>query len=356
MLLCNDGDAMKTDGKEFTVGMEIYCNEKSDYDGLFGKILEIRDGEDKETDNDTVDIVCELYPPEDAETAVKLEKRFSELYGKTMILKNISLDYTIMAPDMIDSAYNEPEDDNETGETISESGQPAEQKQNDATAEIISESEPDQKKKEHEESEAKRKAEWDKKQAEKKAADEKAESEINAMSDDAVTDASIKKLGDGAERITRRNMKICVTEHVQNLCDKNSDFARKVMRPKKSIINCFKYITRLALEYIKKEREDNGDPATGFDMGGDVPDDLCYQWAEDYFNDPDALEDKEKNDDFVPKPYYGGSSGSSKKNTGKKPDVKTQTGGKPREMTKLPNSTAIEQISFTEQMSLDDAG
>jgi len=102
MLLFNDGDAMKINGKEYTVGIEIYCNEKSDYAGLFGRILEIRDGEDKETDSDTVDIICGLNPPENAEIALKLEKRFSELYGKPMTLKNISLDYTIMAPEMID--------------------------------------------------------------------------------------------------------------------------------------------------------------------------------------------------------------------------------------------------------------
>ena len=245
MLLSNDGDTMKTNGKEFTVGMEIYCNEKSDYDGLFGKILEIRDGEDKETDNDTVDIVCELYPPEDAETAVKLEKRFSELYGKPMILKDISLDYTIMAPDMIDSAYNLPEDDNKTGEPVSEPGQPAEQVKYGIKVETVTEPETDQKKKDHEASEKKRREEWDKKQAEKKAADEKAEAEINAMSDGDITEASLKKLSQDVERLTRRNMKICVGNHISEISSTNPEFARKTMYPKKSMINCFKYITRL---------------------------------------------------------------------------------------------------------------
>lgn len=28
--------------------------------------------------------------------------------------------------------------------------------------------------------------------------------------------------------------------------------------------------------------------------GCDIPDDLCYQWAEDYFRDPDAKEDQEQ--------------------------------------------------------------
>ena len=35
----------------------------------------------------------------------------------------------------------------------------------------------------------------------------------------------------------------------------------------------------------------------------DIPDDLCYQWAEDYFRDPDAKEDQGDEEEFVPQPY-----------------------------------------------------
>ena len=52
--------------------------------------------------------------------------------------------------------------------------------------------------------------------------------------------------------------------------------------------------------------------------GSDVPDDLCYQWAEDYFNDPDAKEDHEEEEKFVPRPYYGGTSKSKSAKKGKK--------------------------------------
>lgn len=34
-------------------------------------------------------------------------------------------------------------------------------------------------------------------------------------------------------------------------------------------------------------------------------DDLCYQWAEDYFRDPDAKEDQGDEEEFVPQPYRG---------------------------------------------------
>ena len=39
---------------------------------------------------------------------------------------------------------------------------------------------------------------------------------------------------------------------------------------------------------------------------------MCYQWAEDYFRDPDAKEDHEDEEKFVPKPYAGKSSAKSK--------------------------------------------
>ena len=219
----------------------------------------------------------------------------------------------------------------------------------DAGAETPDVSE-DQKRIEHEAKEAQRKAEWDAKQAAKKAAEEKAMQEMLALSDDAVMDASVKRVGIDTERLTRRNMKDCVTEHIQTKCLDDPAFARKAMHPRKNMINCFKYITRLALEYIKQELADNGEPALGFGMGSDVPDDLCYKWAEDYFLDPDAEEDKDKEETFVPKPYYGGSSSKSKKSTAKKPAKKAAE--KPKEKKKPDDSG---QMSLVEQMSFDVA-
>ena len=50
-------------------------------------------------------------------------------------------------------------------------------------------------------------------------------------------------------------MKECVAAHIQELCRKDTEFARKTMHPRKSMVNCFKYITRMAKEYVKQERE-----------------------------------------------------------------------------------------------------
>jgi hypothetical protein len=171
---------------------------------------------------------------------------------------------------------------------------------------------PDKKKAEHEAAEAKRKEEWEKKHAEKKAAFDKALQELLAMSDDDVMGKSVKRAGDDLERLIRHNLKMCVTEHIQTLCLDNPAFARLVCHPGKSMINCFKYIFEKAKKYVEDELEIQGKKPEGSGYGDDVPDGLCYQWAEDYFNDPDAEVDRDKDDKFVPKPFYGGSSSKTK--------------------------------------------
>ncbi len=175
----------------------------------------------------------------------------------------------------------------------------------------------------HEEAEAKRKAEWEAKRQAREDEIQFAWERAVELSDQELTAASVKRLGDMTERLTRRNMKICVTESIQTLCYEDMEFARLVMHPRKSMINCFKYINRKALEYLKQEMKDNGEKTQGAQMiGGDVPDGLCYQWAEEYFRDMNAQEDKTDDDkEFVPKPYSG-KAGSSKKKTDKKPAEK----------------------------------
>ena len=179
------------------------------------------------------------------------------------------------------------------------------------------------KRKAHEEAEAKRKAEWDAKQAAKKQAREEALRAIKDMSDSDVMSASTERVRKDVERLTRRNMKECVSEHLQNLCRKDPVFARKTMLPQKSMVHCFQYINRKAKDYIQQEMQDNDIKPENGVYGGDVPDDLCYQWAEDYFNDPDAEEDKEKEEEFIPRPYVGSSASKSKK-TSKKTAAKKE--------------------------------
>jgi len=170
-----------------------------------------------------------------------------------------------------------------------------------------------EKRKAHEAAEAKRRAEWEAKQAAKKQAEEAAIQKLRDMDDEDVIAASTARISTEVERLTRRNMKECVAEHIQELCRKDTEFARKTMHPRKSMIRCFKYINRMAKEYVKQEMADNNIQPDGGMYGTDVPDWLCFQWSVDYFNATGVLEDQEKEETFTPKPYAGTSTKPTKK-------------------------------------------
>ena len=186
----------------------------------------------------------------------------------------------------------------------------------------------DAKRKAHEEAEAKRRAEWEAKQLAKKQEREAALEKIKSMSDADIVSASTERVRVDTEKLTRRNMKECVSEHIQNLCRKDPAFARQTMNPNKSMVHCFRYINRRAKDYLQQEMKDNDMKPENGVYGGDVPDGLCYQWSEDYFNDMDAPEDKEKEEQFTPRPYVNAVSkakGSTKsKKTAKKETEKKQ--------------------------------
>ena len=171
----------------------------------------------------------------------------------------------------------------------------------------------------HEEAEAKRKAEWEAKQRKKAEAVQAEWEKVTAVDDDRLLALSVKRLGDATERLTRRNMKLCVTEYVQTLCYEDIAFAKLVMHPRKNMINCFHFINRKAQDYLKKEMKDNDEKPIGGGFGGDVPDELCYQWAAESVRDMDAPEAKDKDEEkFVPKSYTGKAAPKSKKKAEKK--------------------------------------
>ena len=195
----------------------------------------------------------------------------------------------------------------------------------------------------YEEVEAKRKAAFEAKQAAKKAAEQEQLARLSAMSDEEVMMASMRRVAEDTEKLTRRNMKECVSELIQTKCLDDPAFARRAMHPKKSMIHCIWYINRKAREYLQKEMENNAEkPDINGIYGGDVPDDLCYQWAEEYFNDPDAEEDREKEEKFVPQPYAGGPARRDKR---KKQAKKTEPN--PPKAAKLSSpKTEDDQISM----------
>ena len=191
----------------------------------------------------------------------------------------------------------------------------------------------------HEAAEAKRKAEWDARQLEKKQKEEAAIQKLHNMSDSDIIAASTKRISTDVERITRRNMKECVAEHVQGLCRKDPAFARLTMHPHKSMSHCFLYINRKAKEFILQEMKENGIPKDSNGYGSDVPDGMVYQWSEDYFHDANAPEDTEKEEKFVSKPYTGAAAkpknaaSKTKKPAKKKEEKRSEQSGNYEQMT-----------------------
>lgn len=110
MILSSEGQTFEYDGKTYTIGEQVAANDQSEYEGLVGTITEIRDGDDKETENETPDIYCSFAEPILPEDIVELENRFSKLHNQTRVLEEISLDYVAMAPDMIDSTKERKSD------------------------------------------------------------------------------------------------------------------------------------------------------------------------------------------------------------------------------------------------------
>lgn len=69
------------------------------------------------------------------------------------------------------------------------------------------------------------------------------------------------------------------------------------------------------------------------------------QWAEEYFKDMNAKEDRGQEEKFVPKPYYGGRSSTTKK--AEKPAAKAE---------EKPADTPTEAAPLDEQISFDSLG
>ncbi len=253
-----------------------------------------------------------------------------------------------------DGACEEPEE-NECLETDAAEDAEETDKTEESNTEVSDtekESE-DKKRAEHEAAEGRRKAEWEARQQAKKDAEKAQMERIMAMGEEELISESMKRVGTDTEKLTRRNMKECVSEYIQTACLEDAAFARQVMLPQKNMVRCFQYINRKAFEYVQDEMK-----AAGIQPGrdtpcysSDIPDDLCYHWAEEYFRNMDVKEDKEEEEKFVPKPYAGKTTTSSK---GKKTGAKKSPAKKPAEKKAEKKEPADNgQMSFMEQLSLE---
>ena len=101
MIYKKPGEKFSHENITYTVGSRVLANEASEYSGLFGRILQIRTDDDRETENDTPDIYCEFDPPCLSAARRALEQTFSELYGAPKRVEDLGLELVIMAPEML---------------------------------------------------------------------------------------------------------------------------------------------------------------------------------------------------------------------------------------------------------------
>ena len=103
MIYNKSNETFEYEGKKYKIGDKVVATEVSgEYEGLIGYITEIRDGDDRDTENDTPDIYCTFFEPVIPYDIEQLEQRFSDVYGEPKKLEDIALDVVIMAPEMIE--------------------------------------------------------------------------------------------------------------------------------------------------------------------------------------------------------------------------------------------------------------
>ena len=97
---CNGDDTAES--KVFTIGGSVLANGNSDFCGLCGRVTEIRDGEDKKTENEGADIYCDFDKPGKDHMIAEIETRFSKLYQMPKRIDELPLDGVIMAAEMLE--------------------------------------------------------------------------------------------------------------------------------------------------------------------------------------------------------------------------------------------------------------
>ena len=195
-----------------------------------------------------------------------------------------------------------------------------------------------ERKKAFEEEEAKRKAEFDAKKA-KRDEEVQIEWELNLMVTPEELFSNAKSiLSKDIERITQKTMKECVGAHIIAASQNNEIIAKHVVHPGKSSINCFKYINRKAREYLDEHMKFTGEkPDKNGVIGIDIPDGLCYQWAEEYFSSTNIPEDHEDEEKFEPRTYRP----SYTPKTAKKTTTKKKETPPPKEKPKAEESAQM---------------
>ncbi len=101
-MIYKQGQTLEFEGKKYTVGDMVIANAGSIYEGLMGRITEIRTGEDKDTDNIGPDIYCDFEKPQFPFAIQNFQEHFHVTVDETFDWDMVALDGVIMAPEMIE--------------------------------------------------------------------------------------------------------------------------------------------------------------------------------------------------------------------------------------------------------------
>lgn len=89
-------------------------------------------------------------------------------------------------------------------------------------------------------------------------------------------------LSSQADRFLMRTMADSIKDYLSEYCDGHPEFAEKVSDPAKNFTGCIKRINREALKWLQEQPNTDMEGLAG--VCGDVPNDICYGWAVDYYN------------------------------------------------------------------------
>lgn len=93
-------------GKKFTIGSYIRATANTEYESLIGVIREIREGNDKVTENNSVDIHVGFFEPTDNDELIrKVEDAVSKAYGEEKTFDEIITENVIMLSDDIEPLH-----------------------------------------------------------------------------------------------------------------------------------------------------------------------------------------------------------------------------------------------------------
>lgn len=101
MIYRHIGTGCRYGDQEYRVGDNVVATAGTPWEGLYGTITEIRDGDDSKTAIGTLNLYCEFLPPIHPDEISKVEKRFSTACGSEKHIEDVALTMVILSPEMV---------------------------------------------------------------------------------------------------------------------------------------------------------------------------------------------------------------------------------------------------------------